>query len=358
MFEKWRGQWFEMSRRKTNRGPSWTGHAVLTGLALVLLLFVLPLLFLTGEEEEREMLPTATLPAVEPVNVSPVPGWDESQTIRVLQSDGTVETMTLADYLWGVVAAEMPASFQTEALKAQTVAARTYCFYQRAGSGDKHPGADVCTDYTCCQAFLTREQAAVGWGENARRYTDKVAQAVADTDGLLCLYNGQPIDAVFFSSSAGRTLDAAQVWGNDVPYLTAVDSPEGEEVPGWHTQVTLSLAECAAKLREKYPEIVLPDDPAAWFSDLTADENGAVASVKVGDITLTGTQARSVFGLRSTHFTVEVQDGTVIFRVLGYGHGVGMSQYGANALAEEGKTFDEILKWYYTGVTVAGWEAG
>ncbi len=349
-----------MVKQETCKNVAWPRRAIAAGMAALLLLFLLPLFLLPEEEGEKngteEPLPTATLPLVEPASATPVPGWDEEQTLRLLKGDGTVETLTLSSYLWGVVAAEMPASFQIEALKAQAVAARTYCLYQRGGAKDKHPGADVCTDYTCCQAYLTREQAMAGWGEEARRYADKITQAVGDTDGLLCLYDGAPIDAVFFSSSGGRTSDAVAVWGTDVPYLTAVDSPEGEEVPGWQTVVTFAPAEFTARFQASYPEADFSDDPAGWFSDLEADDSGMVETVTIGGVAITGAQARSIFGLRSAHFTAVATVDTVTFWVIGYGHGVGMSQYGANAMAGEGKNFQDILEWYYTGAVVGGWE--
>ena len=352
-----------MVKQERGRTATWPLRAAALGVALLLFLFLLPLLLLPGEKmEEGELLParessplpTATLPITAPAAAVPITGWDVGQTLRLLKTDGTVEELTLQDYLWGVTAAEMPASFQLEALKAQTVAARTYCLYQRSGDGEKHPGADVCGDYTCCQAYLTRDQAASGWGADAARYADKITQAVAQTDGLLCLYEGKPIDAVFFSSTAGRTSDAVTVWGTEVPYLSAVDSPEGEEVPGWQTVVTLSPDDFAARLQTAYPEADLSGPSKDWFRDLITDSSGVVTSVTIGGVPLSGGQARSLFGLRSAHFTAAATESEVTFWVTGYGHGVGLSQYGANALAGEGKNFQEILEWYYTGITVAG----
>jgi len=346
-----------MVRKKTGKTALWPRQVVAAGLALVALFFLLPMALLPEEEPASTPQPTATLPVLSPTPTpaaTPLAGWDAGQTVRVLHTDGTVEATPLNEYLWSVVAAEMPASFRLEALKAQAVAARTYCLYQRGGEGEKHPGADVCTDYTCCQAYLTRDQAEAGWGEQSTDYAGKVDRAVAETDGLLCLYEGQPIDAVFFSSAAGRTLDAVAVWGAQVPYLAAVDSPEGEEVPGWHTLVTFTPEEFRERLLEACPQADLAGPPETWFGDWSVDDAGTVESVSVGGETLTGTQVRSIFGLRSAHFTVQAAKERVDFSVVGYGHGVGMSQYGANALAGEGKTFEEILKWYYTGVTVAG----
>lgn len=353
-----------MTRRETV-GPLWPGQTVAVALILLGLFFLLPLLFLSEEAvwAGDTAHPSATLPMLESSlspetsgGDDPVAGWDGNQTLRVMKPDGTVETMTLADYLWGVVAAEMPASFHSEALKAQAVCARTYSLYQRSGTGDKHPGADVCTDYTCCQAYLTREQAAAGWGERGSLYADKVARAVAETDGLLCLYDGLPIDAVFFSSSAGKTSDAVTVWGSNVPYLTSVDSPEGAEVPGWQTVVTFQPQEFAARFLSACPEADFSGEASSWVRDLSADQTGLVTAVSIGGVTVSGSQVRSIFGLRSAHFTVRSDETGVTFQVTGYGHGVGMSQYGANAMAEAGKSFREILEWYYTGVTVAPWK--
>lgn len=333
----------------------WTRKVLLTGLAMVLLIFLLPLLFLSGKEEESRPtstpLPTATLPVLEGAP-KPVSGWDESQTLRFLRSDGEVEVMTLRDYLWGVVAAEMPAAFQSEALKAQTVAARTYCFHQRQNPGDKHPNADVCGDYTCCQAYLTRAQAEENWGEDAPRYVDKITQALAETDGLLCLYEGTPIDALFFSSAPGNTSDAVEVWGTEVPYLRSVTSPEGEEVPGWRTVVTFTPEEFTARFSEAYPQAEFSGKPETWISVPALAPSGTVARMDIGGVEVTGVQVRQALGLRSAHFTVEAGEEEIVFQVTGYGHGVGMSQYGANAMAKEGKNFSQILTWYYTDITV------
>lgn len=348
-----------MVRQERRSTTAWTGRGLAVSLALLALFFLLPLLMLPEEASpDASPHPTATLPvmaaptAASPAAVTPVPGWDAGQTIRLQRSDGTVEELALSDYLWGVAAAEMPASFHSEALKAQVVCARTYCLHQKKNAPDKHPDADVCTDFTCCQAYLTREQAAQSWGGEAGRYTDKISAAVRDTDGLLCLYGGEPIDAVFFSSSAGRTSAAAEVWGADVPYLAAVDSPEGEEVPGWRTVVTFPAAEFAARFRTSCPEADFSGATETWIQDLTTDSSGAVSALTIGGVRVTGGQARTILGLRSAHFTVETTEANVTLNVTGYGHGVGLSQYGANALATEGKNFQEILEWYYTGITV------
>ena len=219
-------------------------------------------------------------------------------------------------------------------------------------AGRKHPDADICADSTCCQAYIERSDAQARWGLNAQSYSEKIARAVADTDGLGVTYGGEPIQALFFSSSPGRTVDAAAVWGSRVDYLTGVDSPEGEEVPNYHTQVDKTAQEVHRAVLDAYPGADLSGDPSGWFGPADRDAGGTVRSIPLGGITLTGSQVRSLFSLRSAAFTVSWDGSKFTFSVTGYGHGVGMSQYGANALAKEGKGFREILTWYYTGTAV------
>ena len=335
--------------QKEGGGPG-VRQVVATALALLLTLFLLPLLLL-GDGETPEDIPTGTLP-IDRTVVTPGVTADSQVSVNVQVGEGEVLTLPMDKYLWRVVAAEMPASFEPEALKAQTVAARTYTLSKLTRTSEKHPGADVCTDITCCQAYITPEAAAANWGANAQTYTDKIAAAVADTDGLAALWQGQPIQALFFSSAAGKTVDAVEVWGNAVPYLTSVDSPEGEEVPNYHTTVAVPVEEFRTKLLEQYPDAQLSGEPAGWFTNLVGNSAGGVDTVDVGGVTVAGTALRALFDLRSTSFTITADAQNVTFSVTGYGHGVGMSQYGANALAKEGKSFEEILKWYYTGVEV------
>lgn len=342
-------------RKKTGGGAGSAVRGAAAALAVTGLLFLLPGLLVPGPEAKGdgqtvvsgERAPSGTTTAVQTGK------RDGGRTVRLLKKNGTVEELTMADYLWGVVAAEMPASFEPEALKAQTVAARTYTLSKMERTVEAHPDADVCTDITCCQAYIDPADAAANWGENAQTYTDKIAAAVADTDGMAALFQGQPIQAVFFSSAAGRTVDAVEVWGNAVPYLTSVDSPEGDEVPNYHSTVTVPLDEFKSKLLAQYPQADLSGEPAGWFANLVPNSAGGVETVDIGGVTVGGGSLRTLFGLRSTSFTVSASADGVTFSVTGYGHGVGMSQYGANALAKEGKTYDEILKWYYTGIDVA-----
>lgn len=295
-------------------------------------------------------------PAAEPEPAAPETAavhHDRDVTLTIQDGD-TTEQMTMERYLTGVVRGEMPASFEMEALRAQAAAERSYVYYQlAAGRKDAHPDADFCTDHTCCSAYLSETAAREKWGGDFAPWNTRVEQAVSDTDGQVVLYNGRPILAVFHSSSAGRTAAAGDVWSGDLPYLVSVDSPEGEEtVPNYYSTVTFTAAEAKEKLLAAHPELKLSGTPDRWFGAAAENGSGRVETVSVGGTDIEGTELRRIFGLRSACFTVAADSESVTFRVTGYGHGVGMSQYGANQLAREGKTWQEILEWYYTGATV------
>ena len=278
---------------------------------------------------------------------------DGTVTLRVLDGGQTAD-MTLEKYLQGVVRGEMPASFEMEALKAQAAAERTYVYYQlAAGRKESHPEADVCTDHTCCSAFLSEQAAREKWGGDYDPWEARIEQAVAETDGQAVLYGGQPILAVFHSSSAGKTAAAEDVWSGELPYLKSVNSPENEDsVPNYYSVVTFTAEEAKAKLLAARPALKLTGTPEDWLGAITENGSGRVETLELGGETWKGTEVRAAFGLRSACFTVEADGEGLTFRVTGYGHGVGMSQYGANELAKEGKTWQEILQWYYTGVTI------
>lgn len=307
-------------------------------LVLVVVLFALPFV-LGGPDGKEPAAPEEALPLA-----------DSGHTLRVKGADGQVTEMDLNQYLWGVVAAEMPASFEQEALKAQAVAARTYALHK--GPSASHPDADLCTDYACCQAWIARADAENNWGDQAVAYANKITTAVSDTGNQVILYNGQLIDAVFHSSSAAATQDAVEVWGNSIPYLQSVTSPEGEEVPNYESQVAMAPEEFRAAFLQAQPTAVLEGDPAGWVGEIQRTPGGSVHSVTIGGVPVTGAQARQIFSLRSATFELSYDGGNFQFSVTGFGHGVGMSQYGADAMAAEGKGYVEILQHYYTGVTV------
>lgn len=261
--------------------------------------------------------------------------------VTVLLDDKTV-VMDLEKYLVGVVLAEMPASFETEALKAQAIAARTYA-WKLAATGTKHPDGAVCTDPACCQGFicvdeyLRKTQAA----ENIIRVQD----AVRETAGMILTFQGQPIEATFFSCSGGFTEDAEAVWGKAYPYLTAKESPGEEAAFCFESTKTISRSELEDTLH-----VQLDSNPDNWFRDWIYTKSGGVYSVCVGDRRFSGTELRRKLDLNSTIFSAQIQDEQILFTVKGYGHRVGLSQYGANALAEKGMSCTDILFYYYDGV--------
>ena len=320
-------------------------HAARVGLLLAALLFALPVFTVTVVRGQR-----ASEQPEEPIHLLPPGEIDSARTLRVLDGD-TVTEMSFSDYLQGVLRAEMPASFQEDALRAQAVAARTYTYYKMSSGGNHGDTADICTDHTCCQAFLGKDRAAENWGKNAERYEAKIENAVSATDGQVMLYGGAPILAVFHSSSAGETWNSGEVWAQDLPYLQSVSSPEGEGVPNYYSTVELTEAEFREKFLAARPEADLSGPASGWIRDPVMD-GVHVESVTIGGVSVSGPSVRSIFGLRSASFTAEAGDGKITFYVTGYGHGVGLSQYGANAMAEAGSTWREILEHYYTGVTI------
>jgi len=322
---------------------------------LMAALFLLPLAVVAPFQNAlfgREEPVDETEQAREPLPPFVSGDLDAARTLRVLDGEKVLE-MDLGTYLVGVVRAEMPASFEPEALKAQAVAARTYTLYKLQSGGNHGETADICTDHACCQAYIGEEQARANWGEDANANEAKVEAAVKETDGQAALYGGVPILAVFHSSSAGLTRAAGEVWVNDLPYLQAVSSPEhGDRIPNYYSRVEFTAEELREKLLAAFPEADLSGGMEAWLSDPATDSAGSVDTVSVGGVTVKGTQVRSALGLRSACFTWEVQDGKLVFFVTGYGHGVGLSQYGANEMALEGADYREIVTHYYTGVTV------
>lgn len=269
---------------------------------------------------------------------------DSESSIRLLSGD-TVSEMSVFDYLTGVVAAEMPVSFEPEALKAQSVAARSYL--RRAINSPKHEGADICADSACCQAYLSREQLKSSWGYKYEAYIKKIKDAVAATDGEYLSYDGAPALAAFHSSSDGATEDASALW-SEVPYLKSVSSPEtGDSVPNFVSTVECSEIDFRDTILYLRPEADMTGDASAWIGKTEHSSSGRVASVSIGGVSFTGSELRQLFKLRSTDFELSCKDGKFIFTVHGYGHGIGMSQYGANVMAKDGADYREILVHYY-----------
>lgn len=267
----------------------------------------------------------------------------EQRALPVLlrSPDGTVTEMDMDTYLVGVVLAEMPASFETEALKAQAVVARTYA-RKAYVTGGKHGDGSVCTRSVCCQAYRTEEDYLTEGG--TKESVEKIRAAVAATSGYVLTYQGDLIEATYFSCSGGRTEDAAAVWGTDFPYLQAVDSPGEEDAAFYTDSRTFSPEDFSEKLG-----IPLSGDAGAWISSVTYTSGGGVDTITICGIPVSGTQLRAALGLRSTAVSLSAAEDCITVTTRGFGHRVGMSQYGADAMALTGSRFDEILGHYYQG---------
>ncbi len=276
---------------------------------------------------------------------------DETAYVNVYIDDG-IKEMKLEEYLVGVVAAEMPASYELEALKAQAVAARTYTLYkQNHGGCTAHTGADICTDSSHCQAYMTVDEMEDVWGNDAEKNLTKITEAVSSTIGEVLLYDGEEIQVFYHACAGGMTENCENVYSEALPYLVSVDSVGEEDYSQYSGEVTVSYDEFAAAMRAFSPSIKI-DDVRTCIGDIVRFDSGRVESIKIGNETFTGREIRGIFSLDSANFTIETDNG-ITFETVGYGHGVGMSQTGANSMAQGGARYEEILTHYYTGVTIA-----
>lgn len=277
------------------------------------------------------------------------PSEEKAVEVSVYRSaSGKIEKAALEDYLVGVVAAEMPADFKEEALKAQALTARTY-IVKKMISNDTHgvpKGAQV-NDTTANQVYLNDAQQRAAWGSDYNWKRKKILDAVRATSGQILTYAGEPITATFFSTSNGYTENSEDYWGGTYPYLRSVASPWDKNSPKFNSQQAIPVADFEAKLGVKVgsgPDIGKIVERTAGHRVGKVDFNGKV---------LSGKDIREKLGLRSSDFTWTRKGNSILITTKGYGHGVGMSQYGANGMAEAGKTYQQIVKYYYQGVAIS-----
>jgi len=297
--------------------------------AFLLLFIVLPSVFIVAG---RKL----------PVTLPPSP------EIAVLMRSGDVVFLPIEEFLVGVVAAEMPASFEEEALKAQVIAARTYvlnCAAPPQGKGTRHEDALVCSSASHCQGYLDLEQMSINWGANTNVYLGKIRRAVAETAGLVLTYDGKLIDALYHSTCGGKTERAADYWTANEPYLQSVTCLWDTDSPRYHTSTVMTLAQAAEKLGVKTGDL-----PGMKLSGLTA--GGRARSLTVGQKTLSCKEVREKLGLYSANFTWEISGQNITWFCSGFGHGVGLCQYGANGMAKQGFSAAQILTHYYNGVKI------
>ena len=265
----------------------------------------------------------------------------DKNSIKVyIHDEGKTVKMDFEKYITNVVAAEMPASFHTEALKAQALAVRTYALRKIKSSYNDgiHKGADVCTDSSHCQAY-------VNISSLGREHRRKISSAVEETKGQIIVYNGEPVNAVFHSASHLYTERSADVWGGDVAYLQSVSSPWDAESPDYTDEKIFSADEIRKtfELSADYPLI----------GEIVRSSAGGIMEINLAGRMFKGTEVRQKLALKSTCFTIAEEGDDVIIRTEGHGHGVGLSQWGAHGMAKEGYTCEDIIKHYYSGTEIS-----
>ncbi len=304
---------------------------LVTAAVLIILMLTLPLLSLAPEKTDT---PLVTPPPVE-----------VSDQITVLNSKtGQTEKMNMRDYLFGVVAAEISLSSEPETIKAQSVAAYTYALYKT--EKNKKEKYDITTDSSVDQAYLTKAEISEKWGDKAAEYEKKLNDCLNATEGIYISYDNKPIFAAYHAISSGKTESCETVWGNKLPYLVETESMGDLLSPDYLTEQKISVDDFKAAFSEI---CTLPQNAAEFIGKITRSSSGGVKTIAVGNKTLTGGEFRKALKLRSANFDVRLSDNTFVFTVRGYGHGVGMSQCGAEYMAKQGSTFSEILAWYYKG---------
>lgn len=317
---------------------------------LFVVIIIIPAVIGKGCERKEQLSPR-------PENLEP------EQVIKVyVTAEKKIKTMPLEIYIQGVVAAEMPASFELEALKSQAIAARTYAAKKICligGSGcDAHPGADICTDPTHCQDWISEETAKSRWKkEESELYWQRITDAVKATYGEVLTYEGELIDPVFHSTCGGHTENSEDVWSSAVPYLRGVECGYCNDFSHFTEEYRFTMPELEEKLgfseqESKDLAALSQDGPKKMVMIEETTETGRVKKIKVGEKVFPGNDFRLKLDLRSTNFTFKRQDETFVFTTTGYGHGVGLCQYGANGMAKEGKDHKAILTHYYTGVKI------
>ncbi len=320
-------------------------------ISFVLFCFLIPIIFTRKFETKETKL---EIPVNEEKNYNKEYNYGKYNIVKLLHTNtGEIEELNLDQYLYGVVSSEMPANFEEEALKAQAVVARTYTIY-KITNGNKHENADICDDSQCCQAWISKEARFEKWNETERENNwSKIVSAVESTKGKIIMYEGKPINAFFHSNSGGKTEIASSVWGGkDEPYLQAVETSGESNYTQYSSELTISKEEFIEKIKQYHSDFEIDFSSDNQIEVLEYTEGQRIKKIKIGNLELAGTEIRNIFGLKSAKFEILVEGENVKFNVLGYGHGVGMSQTGADSMAKEGKNYEEIIKHYYTGVEI------
>lgn len=331
----------------------------------LMLFFIIPAICTVtpNKEETQDAGATTEQSSVSSENIEQEDGqnsneeynYEKYKTIKLLHPETSqIEELNIDEYLYGVVASEMPASFEIEALKAQAVVARTYTIYQIINNSGKHENADMCDDFNCCQAWISKQERMEKWEiEEAENYWNKIVEAVDSTKGKIVAYNGQPINAFFHANSGGVTESSLNIWGGiDYPYLKSVETAGEEGYTQYASEVILTKQELLDKLQTVHNDCAIDFSAQDSIQILDYTTSGRVKTIKFGNKEIAGTEARTLLGLKSTNFTFKIEGDNITFSVTGYGHGVGMSQTGADSLAKSGSNYEAIVKHFYTNVEI------
>lgn len=316
---------------------------LISAIASVLAMLMFPLLSLeTPQKTAVSVVVDEDVPYNDNTQVQ-ANGYD---SFRILVS-GEVTEISADEYIFGVVAAEMPAAYHEEALKAQAVAAYTFACHRKASREDED--YDLTDDPETDQCYITRAQAIEKWGDGGEEYAQKLDRCIAEIKGQFVTYKGTIAQTVYHAISSGVTVSAAEVWGNEVPYLIPVDSMGDKLANGYLSEVVFT----AEQLAEALNSITAPTgDPQGYFSDISLSDSGRVVELCYCGKTISGSELSKALSLRSSNFEVSYGESGFTFNVKGYGHGVGMSQNGANFMAKQGSSYEEILLHYYTGCKI------
>ena len=323
---------------------------------LIFCTFAIPIIFtkntVSGKiQNDTEELKENTIEEIQMVDYD----YKQYDTIKLLHSKtGEIEELPLDTYLLGVVSAEMPANFEQEALNAQALVARTYTIYSIVHNQGKHGDADICDDSGCCQAWISKEDRMARWDEAERESNwRKIETVVNTTAGKIITYEGEVIDAFFHSNSGGTTEAPVNVWGGtNYPYLQSVETAGEDAYSQYSSEAIFNKEEFNNKILAKHSDFTIDYTKEDEIKILEYTESGRIKTIKIGNLNLSGVEVRTLLGLKSANFTVTIDGDNIKFEVTGYGHGVGMSQTGADSMAKSGSNYEEIVKHFYTGVEI------
>ena len=280
---------------------------------------------------------------------------DGKNIIKVnITKENRIEEVQIEEYVKSVVSGEMLVSFDDEALKAQAIAARTYIAAKRLRPCNIANGGDVC-DTTHCQVYINKDVRLEQWGSNAEEYWNKISNAVDNTKGMVLTYNNELVlYPQFFSTSSGMTENAVDVFSNSVPYLVSTESKGEEIAPKYETEFPFNIPEFVNKINDKYKEAsITSENLKNNIEILSRSVAGGIKELRIGKTKVKGLDFRLALGLSSTNFEYVINENEIVFKCKGYGHGVGMSQWGANVMAKSGADYEDILTHYYTGVEIS-----